>query len=195
VVIRCAADGTIDPSWAVSAFFDTSVWGFSVDPESNVLVHGRYQEISGIAVPMRGLVRLESGATTNLDWHNTSARGLVTPTDPLIVGFVVGGDAPQRLLVRGVGQSLARFGIENPLAAPRLQVFRGSELLLENSHSYSIPGLAEATQAAGAFPLDYVADEAAGLIVVPPGICTMVVSSEDGGSGTALGEVYALDVR
>ncbi len=59
---------------------------------------------------------------------NISARGLVAPDQPQIAGFVIGGTAPQRVLIRGIGPTLAgaAFGINGALPNPQLTLFRGN---------------------------------------------------------------------
>jgi len=54
---------------------------------------------------------------------NASSRAVVSPGNPLIVGFVITGNAPKRLLVRGVGPGLSALGVAGALADPRLDIF------------------------------------------------------------------------
>jgi hypothetical protein len=161
-----------------------------IEPDGAIFVSGDFSRFAG--VPCDRLARLRPGNATEISWFNTSARGFVTASDPLIVGFVVGGDSPQRYLVRGVGTSLAPFGVANPLADPVVRVHRGSELVFEGKYWREVGGIVEATAAAGAFKLTGL-KETAGLVTLAPGAYTLVVSSAAGNSGTVLGEVYPLD--
>ena len=53
-------------------------------------------------------------------------RGQTAPgAAVLTAGFVVAGNGPLRLLVRGVGPSLGAFGVSGTIADPRLTVFAG----------------------------------------------------------------------
>lgn len=62
---------------------------------------------------------------------NCSARGLAGPGQAMILGFVV-GEKPTRLLVRGIGPGLARFGVADPAPNPVVKVFAGNRCLVEN---------------------------------------------------------------
>src|SRR5690606_17636070 len=56
---------------------------------------------------------------------NLSARAHVGSDDHvLIAGFVVAGDAPLRILVRGLGPALSAGGVLHPLLNPHLRLFR-----------------------------------------------------------------------
>lgn len=189
---RFLRNGALDETWTSSAVAgDGYPLDIERDPEGGLVVGGSFRVFAG--VPRLGLARLKLGSSTDLKWFNTSGRGLVTVGDPLIVGLIVAGDAPQRILVRGVGPTLAEFGVANPLAQPGLRVFRGSELLLEAIDGRISDSAAEAAAAVGAFPLH--GRDVADTITLPPGAYTIVVASGDGGSGTALAEAYALDVQ
>jgi len=62
---------------------------------------------------------------------NCSARGLAGPGHDLIMGFVV-GEKPTRLLVRGIGPGLARFGVPDSAPNPVIKLFQGNRCLVEN---------------------------------------------------------------
>jgi len=50
--------------------------------------------------------------------------------DSLIAGFVVGGVAPRRLLLRVVGPGLSPFGVVGALPAARLELYRSGQLVV-----------------------------------------------------------------
>jgi len=197
-ILRFHGDGSLDSQWTRSALTsdgtvllsNIKIRDVRIDLDDSVLVSGDFSSFAG--VPRDKLVRLLPGSATEILWFNTSARGFVTASDPLIVGFVVGGNAPQRYLVRGVGESLASFGVTNSLADPVVRVYRGPELVFEGKYWRKVGGIVEATATAGAFALTGL-NETAGLLTLPPGAYTLVVGSLTGNSGTALGEVYSLD--
>ncbi len=129
---------------------------------------------------------------------NISTRGEVASGDGILIGgFVVTGNAPTRVLIRGVGPSLASFGLSGVLADPRLRVYRGSELIAEND-DWSSTGAeaaagAQAASEAGAFGLKTGSKDAALILTLAPGVYTAQISAADGISGgTALVEVYQL---
>ena len=126
---------------------------------------------------------------------NISTRGHVGPgRDSLIGGFVVAGNAPKRLLIRGVGPGLTRFGVTEAVANPRLRLFEGQCMLAENddwdSDEAFTAQLAAAAEAAGAFRLDSGSRDSALLITLAPGIYTATVTTEDDVPGVVLFEAY-----
>ena len=50
----------------------------------------------------------------------------------LLVGFVVNGSGPRRVLIRAVGPGLASFGVSNTLMNPSFTLYRGSQMLAAN---------------------------------------------------------------
>jgi hypothetical protein len=128
---------------------------------------------------------------------NVSARvtlgsgGMVTP------GFVV-RDAPTKLLIRAVGPRLGDFDVDY-LPNPRMTIFDGSQNVVraiddwtyDNSVS-ELSDIANATAAAGAFPLAQDTASAATLVTLDPGAYTVQVDSADEGVGDVLVEVYEI---
>ncbi len=56
---------------------------------------------------------------------NLSALGLAGPGESaLVLGFVIGGSLPQRILIRAVGPGLAPFGVARTLMDPRIEVHK-----------------------------------------------------------------------
>jgi len=150
-------------------------------------IAGRWHYEVTLAERPRGNV----GAVPNL-----SSRGEVTPTAPLIGGFVV-EELPRRVLIRAVGPGLSQFGVGNALAAARLQVYLGELRLISNDDwSASVPQrtLVEAATAdAGAFPLAVGSKDAAIVHILPPGAYTVHASGATPTAGSVLLEVYILD--
>ncbi len=125
---------------------------------------------------------------------NVSARGEVGGTNgPLIAGFVVAGPTAKTVLVRGIGPTLAGFGVRGALGDPQLTVFRGSALVATNDNWHDAPNAVSMPDAAarvGAFRLGTTALDAALLLTLPPGPYTAQVTGVGGGQGSALVEVY-----
>ena len=121
---------------------------------------------------------------------NISTRGHVgSNTDVMIGGFVITGSASQTVVVRGIGPSLANFGIPSPLQNPRLQLVRMSDgATIATNDDWQSDASASQVQADGFAPSD--PREAAIKITLPPGAYTAIVSGADGGSGTGMVEVY-----
>jgi hypothetical protein len=128
---------------------------------------------------------------------NLSTRGEVdSGQNALVAGFVLSGTQPRRVLLRGIGPSLAAFGVVGNLADPVLRLFSG-DVLAGVSDDWEISrsggAIAAVAQQVGAFPLASGSLDAALLVTLPPGGYTAVLSSGDGGGGIALVEVYDAD--
>lgn len=126
---------------------------------------------------------------------NLSVRGSVSNSaNPLIAGFVVTGNQPKRVLVRGVGPSLANYGVSSFLADPKLRIESEGEIVVENDnwHGTHSELITTSNQLVGAFDLDEASNDAAILVTLPPGIYTAVVSGADNSAGITLVEVYEL---
>ncbi|MES2691835.1 MAG: immunoglobulin domain-containing protein, partial [Verrucomicrobiota bacterium] len=132
---------------------------------------------------------------------NLSARGTVTAAAPLIAGFVIGGTAPQRVLIRGIGPSLAGapFNVAGTLPNPQLTLFRGATAIRTNDDWFrdtaAAPVLRDAFTRAGAFALGAQSLDAALLVYLEPGAYTVQVTgptNAQGGAanGIALVEIY-----
>src|SRR5205814_10628591 len=61
-------------------------------------------------------------------FQNLSARAHVfTGERILIAGLIIGGTENKKVLIRGLGPSLASFGVPSPLADPTLSLYRSEE--------------------------------------------------------------------
>ena len=115
---------------------------------------------------------------------------------PLILGFVIeGADAAvtKRVLVRGVGPTLAGFGLTGALARPTLTLFRDGQQIATNTvwgTAANAADIAVVTPLAGAFTLAPGSADSALLVGLAPGAYTAQVTAADGGSGVALAEAY-----
>ena len=115
----------------------------------------------------------------------------------LIAGFVVNGNAPKRVLIRGIGPALAAFGVSGVLVDPRLRVYENNRLIGDNDNWSAVATDATAVAAAardtGAFTLGNASKDAALILTLAPGAYTAQVASSDGiSSGAALVEIYEL---
>jgi hypothetical protein len=141
------------------------------------------------------LYDLQPGERASSRLINVSTRGQVgRDADILIVGFVVVGDQPKQVLIRGVGPTLARYEVTGTLADPRLQLFRGEDQLHASDDWWEEDREARASAAAavGAFPLDANSKDAALLVWLEPGAYTAHLSGANGGVGEGMVEVYEI---
>ena len=136
---------------------------------------------------------------------NISSRGYVSGGENILVGgFIVTGNSPKRVLVRGVGPALSAFGVVTPLADPQIQVYKNGVVIARNDNwdtpatvgtSQSAASASEISAAntltgASAFPAS--GKDAALIITLAPGIYTASVSGAAGTSGIALIEIYEI---
>jgi hypothetical protein len=138
---------------------------------------------------------------------NLSTRGFVDTGDAnLIAGFVVSGNASKRVLIRGIGPSLAGFGVPGAVTNPMLKIYAaGSATAIAQNDDWGIAQpidaayaaasateIAAAGTAAGAFPLADNSRDAAVIVTLTPGAYTAIVSGVGNGTGAGLIEVYQL---
>lgn len=127
---------------------------------------------------------------------NISSRARVAAGDAVaIAGFVISGEESKPVLIRAVGPTLgaAPFNVPGVLAAPRLELFRGTTSLAVNSGIATNRAVIDAASAqAGAFALGAAGTDAAIVTTLAPGNYTAVVSSANNAAGVALVEVYDL---
>jgi sugar lactone lactonase YvrE len=122
---------------------------------------------------------------------NISTRGYVqTGENVMIGGFVIGsGNGAGKVLVRGIGPSLAAFGITNALADPQLEIHNASGATIATNDDWHDSQQAE-IQATGLAPSSAI--EAAAIETLPSGSYTAIVSGYNATSGVGLVEVYNL---
>ncbi|MBE2214213.1 MAG: hypothetical protein IAE82_10110 [Opitutaceae bacterium] len=125
---------------------------------------------------------------------NLSTRGVVQGGDSVMIGgFVLTGSIPRRMLLRGVGPELGRFGVGAPLGDPRIELFRGSASLGSNDDWGASPEAAAiraAASACGAFALTEGGRDAALLVTLDPGAYTVHVRGPAGTDAVAMFEAY-----
>jgi len=125
---------------------------------------------------------------------NLSARALVQTGKTLVAGFIVTGQpgTVQKVLVRGIGPTLAKFGVANALAAPVLIVYDASGARIAFNDAWANNSEVSAAAAAtGAFALEAGTKDAALVLALSPGAYTLEISTL-GAAGEALADIYAV---
>lgn len=129
---------------------------------------------------------------------NLSTRSLVGTGDRMMIaGFVIAGDSPRRVLIRGVGPGLAEW-LEGYLVDPQLVLKRQSDAqTLASNDDWEVDGdaaeIAKISSAVGAFPLAAGSKDAVILTTLPAGNYSVQLSGANGTSGIGMIEVYAAD--
>lgn len=128
---------------------------------------------------------------------NVSARSQVgTGAEVLVAGFVIGGSGTKTLLIRGIGPTLADFGVTGALTDPQLTLFRTVDSVStqiganDNWDSATITATADRV---GAFTIPAGSNDAALLVNLQPGAYTVQMSGVSAGTGVGLIEVYDAD--
>lgn len=120
---------------------------------------------------------------------NLSARAQVgTGGDVLIAGFVIGGQSPVTVLIRGLGPTLGSFGVSGVMADPKLQLFAGQTLIDTNDNWGQSPNSAQAGALSAQFgiPLPANSKDAVLLVTLQPGLYSAIISGVNNTTGVAL---------
>ncbi|HEX4667745.1 MAG TPA: hypothetical protein VH207_14205 [Chthoniobacterales bacterium] len=152
---------------------EAAIWASLMPGNYTAVVAGR-EESSGVALTEVYELQ-QSGARL----ANLSTRGFVGGIDWVMIGgVIITGADPATVVLRGLGPSLAPFGVQEPLANP-------SPLATNDDWKTTQQAELEATTLAP--PNDR---EPAILTSLPPGFYTAILRGLDGGTEIALLEVY-----
>ncbi|HEX3818215.1 MAG TPA: NHL repeat-containing protein [Chthoniobacterales bacterium] len=186
----------VNDNWKQTQESDIEATGLApaFDVESAILVTlnaGSYTVIErGVGGTGVGLVEIYDLATGfGPELGNISTRDFVdTGSNVMIAGFIVSGTgATSSVLVRGLGPSLGKYGVSNPLADPTLDLHDGNGNVIASDDNWASTQAAQ-IRATGLAPEDPA--EAAILIALSPGNYTAIESGKNGGTGVGLIEVY-----
>jgi hypothetical protein len=126
-----------------------------------------------------------------------SARANVgTGANILIAGFVIQGSGSKNVILRGVGPTLASFGVAGSLAAPELTLLNTSTnaaIGLPVTAWSGSAALVEAFQAVNAFALASGSADSAIEVNLSNGSYTSQISGVGNTGGVALAEIYDAD--
>lgn len=154
---------------------------------------------------------LAASNASNGEIVNVSARANLDAGETLIPGFTVIGT--KTVLIRAVGAKLADLGVANPMADPRMTLFKmnfdGSPndeiIVVDDWTEGNIAKISAAAQHSGLFPFTPAIDfqgiamptddttSAAALVILETGVYTAVVDSADGGTGDVLVDVTEVE--
>jgi hypothetical protein len=138
-----------------------------------------------------GLVEIyDTNPATEAQLANISTRGFVlTGSKVMIGGFILGGNSNTNVVVRGIGPSLAAFGLSPVLADPTLELHdsNGVPLFSNNDWQDNATSASQLT-ALGLAPSD--PKESGIYTSLPPGAFTAILAGQSDGTGIGLVEIY-----
>lgn len=107
-----------------------------------------------------------------------------------IAGFIITGDVSKKILIRGIGPSLAANGVPSPLADPALTLFDGAgkQIRLNDNWRDSQP---DEIMATGLPPQNDL--ESAIIATLPAGHFTAALAGNNAMTGNGLVEIYDLE--
>jgi hypothetical protein len=132
--------------------------------------------------------------------RNISSRSVVLDGDNVMIGgFIVQGSGPRKVIVRAIGPDLTRYGVQNVLTDPTLELHNAAGALIASNDNW------QTTVIGGIITRDQVMDiqssghapnqpsESAIIATLRPGKYTAIVRGKNIIVGVALVEVYDLD--
>lgn len=129
---------------------------------------------------------------------NLSVRSNIAAGDGALVAGITVTEQERYVLIRGVGPSLAAFGVSGVLRKPTLTVHSTSGEVIATGGAWSAAftgdrrtGIEMLARSVGAFPLSAGSDDAVLNLRLTPGSYTVTLATGDGQPGVALLEVYA----
>ena len=124
---------------------------------------------------------------------NISTRGLVQGNNSVMIGgFILGGSTSNsRIAIRGIGPSLAQFGLNNVLADPTLELHDGNGALLISNDNWESDTSSAGQLSANGLGLSDT-KESGIFTSLAPGQFTAILAGKNGGTGIGLIEVYNL---
>jgi hypothetical protein len=114
-----------------------------------------------------------------------------TGTEVLIGGFIIQGNLPKRVAVRGIGPSLSTVGVAGALADPVIELRNQSGGLVAQNDNWF--GSDQRVDLIGVGLAPAHPNEAALIAALNPGAYTVVLGGVGGTSGVGLVEIYDLD--
>lgn len=199
-----AADGAVlfqNDNWkdSQSTQIEATPYAPGDDRESVIiasLAPGAYTAILSGKNQTTGLALLEIydlDQAVDAQLANISTRGLVgAQNNVMIGGFILGGNnGITRVAVRGLGPSLAQFGLSPLLADPTLELHDANgATLIANDNWADDPAAAALLSASGLAPAS--SNESAIFTSLAPGQFTAILAGKNGGTGLGIVEVYNL---
>jgi hypothetical protein len=135
----------------------------------------------------------DNNASADSQLANISTRGLVQGNESVMIGgFILGGSSGNaRIALRGIGPSLAQFGLGNVLQDPTLELHDGNGAPLFSNDDWESDSVSAGQLRANGLGLSD-AKESGLFVSLPPGPFTAILAGKNGGTGIGLIEIYNL---
>ena len=185
--ISAAGSGLVNLNTYIDTFLQVLTRTIGINDVGQILADGitdNFMEQAYLLTPIGGIDHHFANISTRLE--------VGTSDDVLIAGFIIQGPdgSTKNVAVRGIGPSLAGFGIANPLANPTLELHDATEALIATNDDWKDTQEAE-IMAAQLAPTDDL--ESTTLQTLSPGAYTAIVRGVNGGTRVGLAEVYDLE--
>ncbi|MBT5902883.1 MAG: cytochrome C [Opitutaceae bacterium] len=132
----------------------------------------------------------------NGEISNLSTRGSVGGSDSIMIGGFVIIENNRRVMVRGLGPTLANFGVNGALSNPKITVYNSAEEVVATNDDWSnesnAASIAVTAASLGATALESGSADAATMLFLPKGSYTVHLEGVDGSSGVGLIEIYKI---
>jgi hypothetical protein len=141
-----------------------------------------------------GLVEVyDASGGTDSQLANISTRGFVRTGDNVMIGgFILGGSTTNtQIVLRGIGPSLAQFGLSPVLTDPTLELHDSNGTTLISNDDWQSDPVAAAELTAAGFALSDP-KESGIFTSLPAGQFTAILAGKNGGIGIGLIEIYNL---
>ncbi len=145
-----------------------------------------------------GLVEVFDASSNSIETRliNISTRVRAASGDEVAIGgFVITGQDPKRVLIRGLGPELAKRSVTDPMPDPYMVLYDSSQSVVaanddwENEFTFQ---MREAFSQVDASQLDEDSKDAAMIRELQPGLYTVVVSDFGNTAGVVLIEIFEL---
>jgi hypothetical protein len=139
-----------------------------------------------------GLVEIyDTEPAANSQLANISTRGFVQSANNVMIGgFILGGANNTHVVVRGIGPSLAQFGLNPVLADPTLELRDSNGALLFSNDNWQDDSVSASQLTAIGLAPGNEAESGLYLSLLPPGAFTAILAGKNGGTGIGLVEIY-----
>jgi uncharacterized repeat protein (TIGR03803 family) len=118
---------------------------------------------------------------------------VLTGENVLIGGFIITGNDPKKIIIRGIGPSLGGLGIAGALTDPTLELHQGNAMLAANDNWKTRPDGSSQQAEVEETAIPPVNDfESAIVATLNPGTYTAILAGKNQGTGIGVVEVYDL---